>query len=59
MTGKIRSYWQRGRPTLKLDFILNHQCLVRIVDLLIEFGGDGVMSGRVLDDETLVAHNGL
>jgi hypothetical protein len=43
--------------TLKFDFILNNQWLALCIDRLREFGGDGMMSGLVLDDETFVTNN--
>jgi hypothetical protein len=39
---------------LELDLILNHEGLVFIVNLLGEFGRDGVMSSRVFHNETLI-----
>ena len=45
--------------TLKLDLVLNNESLALIVDLLWEFGRDGVVSSRVLDNETLIALHSL
>lgn len=45
--------------TLRLDLILDNQGLAGVVDLGGELGGDGVVSGLVLQDETLVALNAL
>ena len=45
--------------TLRLDLILNDEGLALVVNLLGELGRDGVVSGRVLDDETLVALHAL
>lgn len=44
---------------MELDFILDYQWLILVVDLLVELGGDSMMGGRILDDQTLVALNGL
>ena len=44
---------------LGLDLILDHQGLALVVDLLGELGGNGVVRGRVLDDQTLIAFNTL
>lgn len=49
----------RGRLTLRLDLILNHQRLALVINLLGELGRDGVVSGRILHNETLVAFNSL
>ena len=40
--------------TLKLDLVLNNECLSLVVNLGGELGRDGMMSGGVLQDETLV-----
>lgn len=40
---------------LRLDFILHNEGLALVVNLLGELGGDSVMGGRVLDNQTLVA----
>jgi len=40
---------------LKLNLVLYNQSLASVVNLGREFGGDGMMSGRVLDDKTFVA----
>ena len=40
--------------TLKLDFILHNQGFAFIVDLLWEFGRDGMVGSSVLDNETLI-----
>jgi hypothetical protein len=40
--------------TLKLNLVLYNQSLALVVNLGGEFGGDGMMSGRVLDDKTFV-----
>lgn len=44
---------------LRLDLVLDHKGLALVVNLLGELGRDGVVSGRVLDDQTLVALNTL
>jgi hypothetical protein len=44
---------------LRLDFILDHQGLALVVNLLGELGRDGVVGGRVLHHQTLVALNSL
>lgn len=44
---------------LRLDLILDHQGLALVVNLLGELGRDGVVSSRVLHDQTLVALNSL
>lgn len=44
---------------LGLDLILDDKSLALVVDLLGELGGDGVVGGRVLDDQTLIALNTL
>ena len=44
---------------LRLDLVLHHKGLALVVNLLGELGRDGVVSGRVLDDQTLVALNTL
>ena len=44
---------------LGLDLILDNKSLALVVDLLGELGGDGVVGGRVLDDQTLIALNTL
>ena len=43
--------------TLELDFVLNDQGLALVLNLLRELGRDGVVSGGILDDETLVANH--
>lgn len=45
--------------TLELDLILNNEGLTLVVDLLGELGRDGVVSGRVLDDKTLIVLDAL
>jgi hypothetical protein len=40
---------------LKLHLVLYNQSLAFVVNLGGEFGGDGMMGGRVLDDKTFVA----
>ena len=42
-------------PTLELDFVLNDQVLALVVDLLREFGGDGVVGSWIFHHETFVA----
>lgn len=42
------------RRTLKLDLILGNKGLALVVDLGGELGRDGVVSGRVLDNKSLV-----
>lgn len=44
---------------LRLDFILDHQGLALVVNLLGELGGDGVVSGRVLHNQTLITLHSL
>ena len=44
---------------MRFHFILNNERLALRVDLLCEFGGDGVMGGLVLEDETLVTLDAL
>lgn len=44
---------------MRLDFVLNHQGLALVVNLLGELGRDGVVSSSVLHDQTLVALNTL
>ena len=48
-----------SKPTLKLDFILDYQGFALVVNFLVEFGGDSVVSGLVLHNKALVADNGL
>ena len=48
-----------SRLTLRLDLILNHQRLALVINFLGELGGDGVVSGRILHNETLVALDSL
>lgn len=50
---------QRGRLTLRLHLILNHQSLALVVNLLGELGGNGVVSCDILHHETLVAFHSL
>lgn len=45
--------------TLKLHFILDNEGLALVVDGLGEFGRNGVVSGLVLDDQTVVSLNAL
>lgn len=45
--------------TLELNLILNNQGLILVVNLLGELGRDGMVSGGVLDHQTLVALNAL
>lgn len=40
--------------TLELDLILNNEGLALVVNLLGEFGRDGVVSGCVLNNQTLI-----
>jgi hypothetical protein len=49
----------RSRLTLRLDLILNHQRLALVINLLGKLGGDGVVSGGILHNETLVALDSL
>lgn len=44
---------------MELNFVLDHQGLALVIDLLVEFGGDGVMCGGILDDKAFVAINGF
>lgn len=44
---------------LRLDFILDHQGLALVVNLLGELGRDGMVSGRVLHNQTLVTLHSL
>jgi hypothetical protein len=44
---------------LKLDLVLNNESLALVLNLLWELGRNGVVSGRVLDDETLIAFHPL
>jgi hypothetical protein len=44
---------------LKLDFVLDNECLSLVINLLGELGRDGMMSCSVLDDKTLVALHAL
>lgn len=46
---------QDNQPTLKLDLVLNNQGLSLVLNLLGEFGRDGMVSSRVLHNEALVA----
>ena len=43
-----------GKPTLKLDFVLNNKGVIFVVNGLGELGGDGMVSRLVLDDQSLV-----
>jgi len=45
--------------TLKLDFVLDDESLALVINLLGELGRDGVVSGRVLDNKTLIALHSL
>ena len=45
--------------TLKLDLILDNEGLILVIDFLGEFGRDSMVSGRVLDNEALVALDAL
>jgi hypothetical protein len=45
--------------TLKFDLVLNDQRLLLGADGLREFGGDGMVSSLVLDDETLVTNHAI
>lgn len=47
------------RLTLEFDLILNDEGFALIIYLLGEFGGDGMVSCRVLDNKTLVTLYGL
>lgn len=42
---------------LRLHLVLNNESLALVVNLLGELGRDGVVGGRVLDNQTLVAHH--
>jgi len=44
---------------LKLDFVLDNECLSLVIDFLGELGRDGMMSCSVLDHKTLVAFHAL
>lgn len=44
---------------LKLDFILNHERLVLVVNGCVELGGDGVVSSLVLEHKTLITLEAL
>lgn len=48
-----------GIRTLELGLVLNNQSLALVVNLLGELGGDGVVSGLVLDNQALVALHSL
>ena len=50
---------QRCKLTLRFHLILNHQRLALVVNLLGEFGGNGMVSRSVLHNKTLVALNSL
>ncbi len=50
---------KRGKRTLELDLVLDHQSLALGVDLLRELGRDGVVGSRVLDDKTSITLNSL
>lgn len=45
----------RDRRTLWLDFVLDNKSFALVVNLLGELGGDGVMSGGILQHQTLIA----
>ena len=45
--------------TLELDLVLNNKRVILVVNGLGELGRDGVVSGFVLDDQTLVALHAL
>lgn len=40
---------------MRLHFVLNHQGLALVINLLGELGGNGVVSGGVLHDQTLIS----
>ncbi len=44
---------------MELDFVLDYQGLVLVVDLFVEFGGNGMMGRGILDDKAFVAINGF
>lgn len=48
-----------GIRTLELDLVLDNKSLALVVNLLGELGGDGVVSGLVLDNQALVSLNSL
>jgi len=45
--------------TLKLDLILYDKGLALVINLFGELGGDGVMGGCVLDNQTLITIHAL
>lgn len=45
--------------TLKLDLVLNNEGLVLVVNLRGELGRDGMVSSRVLENETLITLHSL
>jgi hypothetical protein len=63
----ISIHWLRAKSvehTLELDFVLHNKGVALVVNGLGELGRDGVMSGLVLNDQTLIAlhtlqHGGL
>ena len=46
-------FW--GKPTLKLNLVLDDKSFILVINFLGELGRDGMMSSRVFDDETLVS----
>lgn len=44
---------------MELDLILDHEGLAFVVNLLGEFGGDGVVSSSILDHQALVSLHSL
>jgi len=53
--GSVRQRATTAQRTLKLGLVLNNKSLVLVVNRLGELCGDGVVSGLVLEHETLVA----
>jgi hypothetical protein len=54
----LNSMRHRGcMHTLKLNLVLYDQGLALVVNLLWEFGGDGVVSSLILYDQTLVSNH--
>lgn len=56
---KLSSKAPDGMLTLKLNLVLDNKGLTLVVKLLGELGRDGMMSSRVLDNETLVTFHAL
>lgn len=44
---------------MKLNLVLNNKGFILVVNFLWEFGGDCMMSGLVLDDETLITNHAI